>query len=104
MTGIRDFLPTPPWEGPPVPEYLLRRYPWLKGTPKEIWARFWPFPHLPPSTTGILPDAIQKYIEIYLEPISRELKELHWANWVLDNFHKGLLTENEKNRYLKWME
>jgi len=25
MTGVRDFLPLPPWEGPPIPRGILNK-------------------------------------------------------------------------------
>lgn len=29
--NIADFLPPPPWEGPPLPRFLQIFWPWLQG-------------------------------------------------------------------------
>lgn len=102
MPNPKDFLPQPPWNGPPIPEFLLRMYPFLKGTPKEIWERFWPFPEQPPELRGSRPWALQQVREIYALPLTIEEKYLKWTEVVMDAYYKGLLTEEEKAEYLNW--
>lgn len=91
-----------PNEGDKVPEYLLKKYPWLEGTPKSIWARFWEFPELPPKLEGSLQWALDEVKRIYNLPITKEEKYLEWAEIVMNNYYKGLLSEKEKTEYLQW--
>lgn len=84
------------------PEYLLRKYPWLKGAPKSIWIRFWEFPEEPPKLEGSLSWALEQVKEIYYLPLTKEEKYLRWAEVVTDKYYSGLLTEEEKTEYLKW--
>lgn len=85
-----------------VPEYLLKKYPWLKGAPRSIWIRFWEFPEEPPKLGGSLYWALEQVKEVYYLPLTKEEKYLRWAEIVMDKYYSGLLTEQEKTEYLKW--
>lgn len=80
----------------------MGKYPFLKGTPREIWERFWDFPELPPKLGGTISWAVQQVKEIYALPLSKEEKYLKWSEVVMDYYYKGLLTEEEKTEYLSW--
>lgn len=102
MPSVRDFLPPPPDEGPPVPEYLLKMFPFLRGSPFDIWKRFWPFPALPPELGGSRRWALEKAEEVYHLPLTKEEKYLRWSEIVTAAYSNGLLTEQEKDEYLSW--
>ena len=97
-------MPPLPDKGPPIPEYLLKQYPWLRGSPLEIWGHLWPFPNLPPrlKEKGISRYYYSKAEEVDRSPLSYELKLLKWTQFVLEDYHNGLLTEGEKDELLKW--
>lgn len=49
-----------------------------------------------------MPWAIQQVKDIYALPLSKEEKYLKWSEIVMDYYHRGLLTEEEKTEYLIW--
>lgn len=89
-------------ESEKVPEYLLKRYPYLEGAPKSIWIKFWEFLEEPPELGGSLPWALKQVEEIYQLRLTKEGKYLRWAEIVTDKYYSGLLTEDEKTEYLQW--
>ena len=96
------LLPQTAEEERPVPGWLLRQYPWLKGAPQSIWEMFWPFPELPPETGGMYPWAIEQLMNIRLGAGTQAEKQGEWTALVLDHYYSGLLSEGEKEELLKW--